>query len=278
MAATEIRHRARLAKEYGPVPAIQANDSRLGQVVLNLLINAAHAVREGAAERNEIRVVTRTDAGGNAVIEVHDTGIGIPPENLERIFEPFFTTKAVGVGTGLGLSICRRLVEAMTGEINVESEVGRGSVFRVILPPRHGAGPVPAAERAPERPAPGGRVLVLDDEPGVAHAIRRLLAREHRVEVETSSRAALRRLEAGERFDLVVCDLMMPEMDGMEFHARLATASPEMAARVLFLTGGAFTPATAAFLQRVRNPSMQKPFETDELRRTVRELVRAAAG
>ncbi len=134
MAFNEIRYRARFAKEYGPTPFVMANDARLGQVFLNLLINAAQAIAEGAAASHEIRVVTGTDGGGRAVIEVRDTGSGIAPENVQRIFEPFFTTKPIGVGTGLGLPICRDLVTAMGGAITVESEIGKGSAFRVSLP------------------------------------------------------------------------------------------------------------------------------------------------
>jgi two-component system, NtrC family, sensor kinase len=108
MAWNEIRHRARLVKEYSNVPAVEANEARLGQVFLNLIVNAAQAIREGDAEHNQIRVTTWLDERGWVVTEVRDSGMGIPPENLQRIFDAFFTTKPVGVGTGLGLSLQAR--------------------------------------------------------------------------------------------------------------------------------------------------------------------------
>src|SRR5262249_29796154 len=103
MAWHEIRHRARLVKSLGEVPYVEANEARLGQVFLNLLVNAAQAIPEGHANENEVRVTTRTDEDGHAVVEIADTGGGIDPEALPRIFDPFFTTR--GTGTGLGLSI-----------------------------------------------------------------------------------------------------------------------------------------------------------------------------
>ena len=135
IAWNEIRHRARLVKDYGETPLVEGNESRLGQVFLNLLLNAAHAIPEGETERNEIRVTTRTDGRGYAIVEVRDSGMGIPIAIRERIFDPFFTTKPVGEGTGLGLWICAGIVSALGGEVKVDSEIGRGSTFRVTLPP-----------------------------------------------------------------------------------------------------------------------------------------------
>ncbi|WP_239015147.1 sensor histidine kinase [Archangium violaceum] len=134
MAAHEIRPRARFVADCEGVPPVRGNGARLGQVLLNLLINAAHAIEPGHVERNEIRVVARESAPGRVTMEVSDTGIGIPPENLSRIFEPFFTTKPVGVGTGLGLSVCRNIITALSGELTVESEQGKGTTFRITLP------------------------------------------------------------------------------------------------------------------------------------------------
>ena len=129
----ELRHRARLEKELEPVPLVRASEGRLGQVLLNLLINAAHAIPDGRPGENEVRVRLRAIAG-RVVIEVKDTGSGISSEVRNRIFDPFFTTKPVGQGTGLGLSICHGIVTSMGGDITVESEVGRGSTFRITLP------------------------------------------------------------------------------------------------------------------------------------------------
>jgi two-component system NtrC family sensor kinase len=133
LASREVRDRAQLIEECEGVPAVWGNGPRLGQVVLNLLINAAYAIAPGKPSENEVRVVARAQGAGSVVVEVRDTGCGIPPENLQRIFEPFFTTKPIGEGTGLGLSVCHTIVTSMGGTIQVESEVGRGSTFRITL-------------------------------------------------------------------------------------------------------------------------------------------------
>jgi signal transduction histidine kinase len=135
MMEQELRRRARLVKDYGVSRPVMGDEGRLGQVFLNLLLNAVQAIPEGQPESHEIRVTTRQDLAGNAIVEVRDTGHGIAPEILPRIFEPFFTTKEAGEGTGLGLSICHATIEAMGGEIEVQSEPGRGSTFRILLPP-----------------------------------------------------------------------------------------------------------------------------------------------
>ncbi len=134
----EIGPRARIEMRLGPVPPIRGREGHLVQVLINLLVNAAHAIPPGAPSRHRVTVVTALRAPGSVMVEVHDTGCGIPPEVLPRIFEPFFTTKPAGCGTGLGLSVCRRLLGAMGGDVEVESEVGRGTTVRVSLP---GAGP-----------------------------------------------------------------------------------------------------------------------------------------
>ncbi len=134
MAAHEIRHRARFVEDCAGAPPVRGNGSRLIQVLLNLLINAAHAIEPGRVEANEIRVVARESAPGRVTVEVSDTGSGIPPEVLPRIFEPFFTTKAVGVGTGLGLPVCQGIITSLGGELTVESTPGQGTTFRITLP------------------------------------------------------------------------------------------------------------------------------------------------
>ncbi|HYO58071.1 ATP-binding response regulator [Archangium sp.] len=278
MAANEIKHRARLVRDYaGPLMA-EADEGRLGQVFLNLLVNAAQAIPEGSVEGHEIRVTTRARSG-EVVIEVRDTGSGIPAEHLERLFEPFFTTKPVGVGTGLGLSICHGIVSGFGGRMEVESQVGQGSTFRVILRAATEARPVeqartPVVPTAPRR----GRVLVVDDEPMMGVSIRRTLQREHEVVALTSAREAHELLLRGERFDVILCDVMMPEMSGMELYQELVRRYPEMAERMVFLTGGAFTPSARAFLDMVGNRRLDKPFSSQELRERVQSLVARGPG
>jgi CheY-like chemotaxis protein len=272
-----VRHRARVVKDYGVPPAVLADQTRLGQVFLNLIVNAAQALPEGRAPHNEIRLTTGQDAQGLAFIAVSDNGVGIPPEVLPRIFEPFFTTKEVGEGTGLGLSICHSIIQELGGDIRVRSEPGRGTTFEVLIPPApededEEATPVPPA---PVLPAPSrrGRLLLIDDEPLVAATLARTLASEHELVSFTSARQALERLRSGEHYDLILCDLMMPEMTGMELHATLVRENPALAERMLFLTGGAFTEAARAFLASTLQPWVEKPFEPDALRAQVHALL-----
>ncbi|HEX8698191.1 MAG TPA: ATP-binding protein, partial [Myxococcaceae bacterium] len=138
IATHEVRRRARLVQECQELPPVRGNPARLGQVFLNLIINAAHAIPEGQVEKNEIRIVARQESPERILVEVSDTGCGIPPENLERIFDPFFTTKPAGQGTGLGLSLCHNIITAMGGTITVESKVAQGTTFRVSLPVARG--------------------------------------------------------------------------------------------------------------------------------------------
>lgn len=264
MAANEIRHRAKLVRAYGGVPFANGAETRLGQVFLNLLINAAQSIPEGNAEANEIRVSTRM-VGDRIVVEVADTGCGMSAEVREHVFEPFFTTKPIGVGTGLGLSICHGIIRSLGGAITVESEPGKGTCFRVSLQPAGVATP-----DAPVAAAVGHidsrDILVIDDEPLLARSLRRGLA-PHRVIAETSGRSALTRLAAGERFDLVVCDVMMPEMSGPEVFEEMCRVAPEQAERVIFLTGGAFTASARDFLAASHQPVLEKPADADDIRR-----------
>jgi PAS domain S-box-containing protein len=278
MAFNEIRHRARLVKDYAPSPPIaHGNEARLGQVFLNLLVNAAQAIPEGDAERNEIRISTREMDTGYAVVEVRDSGAGIPEELHGRLFDPFFTTK-VGAGTGLGLSICHNIVAAHGGRLEVESAPGAGTIFRVLLP-LGGSKHVPAGPRPPRLSTipPGlrrGRILVVDDDAKVAAALRRHLAKEHDVTVIARGADVLASIQGGTKFDVILCDLMMPEMTGMELHGRLVEAAPDQAERMIFVTGGAFTPNAQTFLEEVPNERVDKPFDPNAIRAVVRRIIR----
>ena len=278
MAFNELKYRARLVKDYSSVPAVLASDGKLAQVFLNLLINAAHAIEEGHVEQNEVRIRTRAE-GDWVIVEIADTGKGIPPEHQDKVFEPFFTTKGVGVGSGLGLSICRGIVEELGGDISLTSEVGRGTTFRVRLPRLRGA-PEPVRGAAPARSVPRpedrGRILVVDDEEGIRVSITRLLKTEHDVVAVPSGAEAQALLETDRRFDVIFCDLMMPEMSGMELHAWLVDQDPRLARQVVFVTGGAFTPGATEYLAGTGNLTVEKPFDTAGFRRTASELVLAA--
>lgn len=268
MAWSQVRQRATVVRQYGRVPPASGAEARLGQVFLNLIVNAAQAIPEGRPDGNEIRLTTRVDDDGGIVIDIADTGTGIPDQVMKKLFTPFVTTKPAGVGTGLGLSICLRLVKAMGGSITAETTPGAGSVFHVTLPaaatsaaaaPDHAA-----AEAAPVTPA-RARILVVDDEDMIGMILRRIF-KAHDVTVLTNGRDALAAIESGRRFDAILCDLMMPRMTGIELHQALAAAYPDQARAILFLTGGAYSKETAAFLDSVPNPQMLKPFDVVKLR------------
>jgi PAS domain S-box-containing protein len=268
----EIRHRARLVKSLSEVPLVDANEARLGQVFLNLLVNAAQAIPEGRADQHEIRVVTRTDDHGSVIVEVTDTGMGIPPENLTRIFDPFFTTKGE-TGTGLGLAISHGAIRSLGGDIRVTSVPGR-TTFQVVLPPsKTWLGTAPSSSHD-LRTQVRRRVLVVDDERLVGEAIARALSEENDVEVVTEAKLALARVQKGAVYDVVFCDLMMPVMTGMDLYAEIVRAAPRLAGRLVFMTGGAFTPRARAFLENVVNPCLEKPLDTSKLR----SIVARAAG
>lgn len=273
LTAHAVRHHARLVKDYGTTPYIEANEGQLTQVFTNLLINAAQAIGDGATDHHAIRITTRTDAGGRAVVEIRDTGCGIARELLPRIFEPFYTTKSVGAGMGLGLSIVHSTVTAIGGEVTVDSQLGKGTVFRLAFPPA--ASVMPEAERSHDIAVAHrrGKVLVVDDEPAVARSIERVLRSQHDVVVAAEGRDALARIARGERFDVIFCDMMMPNMSGIDVHQALATAEPDQAKRLIFMTGGAFTPATQLFLDTVANVTITKPFAAAAIRKLVADYV-----
>ncbi|MBW2264126.1 MAG: response regulator [Deltaproteobacteria bacterium] len=274
MAWNEIRHRARLLKDLAPGLHVSANRARLGQVFLNLLLNAAHSIEEGRAEHNSIRVRS-FQRDEHVLVEVEDTGMGIPPLVRERIFEPFYTTKPIGQGTGLGLSICREIVDAHAGELLLQSEVGRGTTFTVVLPLAEPAAPVDAEPSRPVEPVTAkGRILVVDDEPMICSLVSRALGKEHEVIAETEARQAVELIKNGDRFDIIFCDLMMPEMTGMDLHAEIDLISPEQCERIVFLTGGAFTPRAREFLDSVENRRMDKPFDVRALKALVEAMLR----
>jgi CheY-like chemotaxis protein/two-component sensor histidine kinase len=261
MANNEIRHRALLVRELGEVPPVEANEARLGQVFLNLLLNAAQAIPDGASESNRVVVRTREE-GAMVVVEVADTGVGIAPEQMQRLCEPFFTTKPLGMGTGLGLSVCHGIVKNLGGALEFESAPGKGTTVRVRLPRSAQKASQPRGAGAAIRVRRSGRVLVIDDEPRILQIVERTLRRYHEVVIERDARDALARIERGERFDAIVCDVMMPNMTGMDFHAAVPVP---IAARIVFLTGGAFTDRTRAFLERIENVRLEKPFAAGDL-------------
>jgi signal transduction histidine kinase len=277
--AHEFHHRAQVRTKIAPAPEVIGEASRIEQVLVNLLVNAAHAISPGNADANEVRVALRAAEDGRALMEVSDSGEGIAPDVMQRIFEPFFTTKVPGVGTGLGLPICKGIVNAMGGEISVSSKPGAGTTISVLL------NPAPPVERATESDAPlaqatviHGRILIIDDEVTLLRALRTILEGDgHEVVGVDNAHDALELLARGEAFDLVLSDVMMPMMTGVEFYEQLRAHQPSLASKVVFMTGGAITPKVEEFLNSVLNARLEKPFKIAQLEAAVQHGLRQSA-
>jgi signal transduction histidine kinase/CheY-like chemotaxis protein len=260
----EVEHRAWLSLELGETAPIIGHPTRLVQVILNLVMNAMQSLPAVRTAESEVHIRTDT-LGQRVVIEVSDSGPGVPVAERERIFEPFVTTKPIGDGTGLGLFVCRNIVHSYGGEVSVHDRPGGGALFRVSLP---ATAHVQAAGVARDQEASGAphtraHVLVIDDEAQVVNALSGSLRRAgYRTSSCSSGAAGLQRLMACDDIDLVFCDLMMKEMTGMELYARLREHAPAVIDKIVFMTGGAYSPAARQFLldhpgQRI----VEKPFD-----------------
>ena len=267
-ASHQIHHRAEINVELPELPLVVGDSARLGQVFRNLIVNAFQAIPAGKASSNRISIAGRRD-DTNVAVDISDTGRGIEPAVIGRIFDPFFTTKPVGEGTGLGLSICHSVVTGLGGTITVTSVVGLGTTFRVTLP----IAEVPAVEAAPQPPKPL-HILVIDDEPQVARALARML-RQHETEIVTDGERASERCVEGE-FDVILCDLMLPNRSGMEIYQALRELDPVRANKMLFITGGVFTREAEAFLTTIPDRWLAKPVNTEALRAAVARIARSA--
>ncbi len=276
MAVTEIKYRAQVVRDYGDIPDVVINEGHISQVFLNLLLNAAAAIKEGDIAGNEIRVSTRGD-GDHVVVEVCDTGRGIPPAQLGRVFEPFFSTKQPGAGLGLGLTICHNIVTAARGTIEVDSELGQGSCFIVRLPVENSDSDdeLPEYTELDDEETPSRRtVMVVDDEPTIGAALARQLRQDYKVVVVTSGVEARKLLELDDaRFDLIFCDILMPEVTGIDLHMWAKEHRPDVLKRVVYITGNDFMPQVAEFLNRVPNRVLYKPFDPDLVREVVEEML-----
>ncbi|HEY6557786.1 MAG TPA: ATP-binding protein [Polyangiaceae bacterium] len=260
MSKSQLSH-TELTLELASVPKVQANASRLLQVVLNLLTNAVQALPDRPKHQN--RVWLKTSAAGplGVLLEVRDNGCGIPRDRLTRIFDPFYTTKMQSVSTGLGLYLCQRFVTSFGGTLSVESVDGNGATFRVALAPMLAGTKAPQNGSAPTTiPL---RLLIVDDEPLVARSVARML-RDYSSTIAGGGAEALA-LCAQRDFDMILCDMMMPGMDGSEFFAALRDARPELLDRVIFMTGGAFTDQATSFLANHKNRWLQKPVRREWL-------------
>lgn len=256
------------------LPALWADAQQLCQVVVNLLLNAHYALRETPTPRR-LTLITRFDPAQHQVIlHVADTGPGIPPEIQARLFEPFFTTKPPGVGTGLGLSLCQRIIAGHGGTCSVESQLGAGTIFRVTLPVI--AAPVTRpdiTEPAVPPPITGKELLVIDDEMAVVKAMKSVFQRDgHTVDTAANGLQALAKLQE-RSYDLLVCDLYMPELDGSGLYRALVQTHPHLLPRLIFLTGATLTPEARAFLATSGAPYLAKPCRAMELREVVQHTL-----
>jgi PAS domain S-box-containing protein len=278
MSLNELKGRARIVRDYGVVPHVVADGARLGQVFLNLILNAAHAIAEGRPDENEVRISLAPWGPDHVRVAISDTGHGIPASLLGKIFEPFFTTKPAGVGMGLGLSISQSIVASMRGKLAVESREGKGTTFYVTIPVGTGERETDRSADSPlTAPAPAdARVLVVDDEPSLASALGTFLSLDHHVTVVGRGDQALGLLSDGQRFDAIVCDVLMPKISGIELYEELEKSHPEMLPRVIFMTGAATIPRVAEFLARIRNARIDKPIDVEQLRRTIDTVVSSA--
>jgi signal transduction histidine kinase/ActR/RegA family two-component response regulator len=274
LAFDEVRNRARIQRHFSEVPRVLGDETRLVQVMLNLVTNAAQSIASGAPEDNQITVeVKLAETAGEVAIVVIDTGAGISEAHLPKVFEPFFTTKPAGEGTGLGLSICHRLIHAMGGRIHVSSEEGRGSRFSVFLSiaKRDEDIEAPHSEHA-KSSARRLRLLIVDDEVLVARAVRRMFDKEFRVEIALNGHAALEKL-ASTDYDVVLCDLMMPGITGLDVYRQVRSENEPLARRFVFATGGLFSQELSDNIKRLSNMIVEKPFDPEELRRVIKAAV-----
>ncbi len=265
---TSLLHRAQLELQLGDLESLMGDESKLEQVVTNLLVNAIHAVSESRTTGGRIVVATATENRGaedEAIrLSVEDNGCGIPPDKLRQVFEPFYTTKPKAHGTGLGLSMAREIVRLHGGSIECDSRLGEGTRFVIRLPTDNGLeapNPAPAVV-TPVRSAPPtekARVLLVDDEPMIVKLFESVVSTQHHVVSRSSGEAALELLRQDSSFDLVVCDFTMPGMGGLALHAELSSVAPRLVERFIFCTGGVLDEQDRSSAQQSGNRILYKP-------------------
>ena len=269
----DLEARANLVLALEPVPLILGSEARLTQVVLNLILNAMQALPKHTQLPQEVSIRSGFEAG-NVVIEIADSGPGVAAADRTRIFEPFVTSKEIGEGTGLGLFVCRNIVRSMGGDIAVDDRPGGGARFTVRLPASDSGRIDRPADSVVSAPSAVGKILVVDDDELVGQVlVMQLRAAGNQAErVDGATRALDTLATQRDAFDLIYCDLMMRNMTGMEFAERLSHTDPALLERVVFMTGGAFTPQAREFCHRHAAGCIQKPF--DIVRETATRLMR----
>ncbi|MGC4001540.1 MAG: ATP-binding protein [Anaeromyxobacter sp.] len=252
-----LRRRARLVRAFQEAPRVLANEARLAQAFLNLLVHALQSLPDGAPEVHTLRVGLGRTPEGDARVEISDDGAGLAQEKLSRAFDPFSAGPA-GTGHGLGLPAARAIFTSLGGSLLLDSTPGGGTVAQVVLPAAvPGAAAAPAAEDRT-------RLLVIEAEPEVGRSLARLLP-DHEVSVVASGGEAQARLEAGQRFDVILCDLDTPDLAGEALHQALAARWPELARRVVFTATGKLDAARRAAVTRTGRPLVDRPFDLAQL-------------
>ena len=274
MTANAMRYRARARFSLKPVKPIFGDARRLEQQVRDQLLNASHACEGGPAAENTVGVDLWQDDLA-VCFAVADTGVGMESEVRQRIFDPFFTTRAHAGGTGLGLAVCAEIVDFHGGRIDIDSTPGVGTRMSVRLPFDNGLAPaapsvVDIAAVACEKQQ--SRVLLIDDEPAILRAFQRLLRKQHTVVTAESGRDALDLLAQDRAFDAVICDMMMPDVDGPMVYEWLRDEAPELCQRIAFCTGGTFTERAQSFVGRFGVRVLEKPIAPEDLRAAVERL------
>lgn len=267
MVFNQIRYRARLVKRFEPIPMIGAYPGRIAQALVNLLTNAAEAIEGGAYAKHRIAVSTSV-VDEHVIVAVSDTGTGIGDEHRDRIFTPGFTTKAHSGGMGLGLSACQRIANEHGGRLDVRHLPDGGTCFELVLPFDTGLTIIERRRESQpisETPLNRSRLLIIDDDAMVLSALRRRLQGRYEVVTALGGVEALAHLSEDPLFDSIICDLMMPEVDGKSLYDAIKKEHPELLDRIVFMSGGAFTPRLRKFASAVSNPVLQKPVSRDDL-------------
>lgn len=259
------------------LPKLWADPHQLYHVVTNLITNAHHALRHTANPR-QLYLATATNAERTWItMQVTDSGSGIPEDMQRRIFEPFFTTKGHANGSGLGLALCRNIVEGHGGSITVSSQPGQGTIFSITLPVD-----IPVAACPPPLPVSieavqtqRAAILLIDDEVGLALALQHLLRRSgHTITTATNGREGLTAL--AERFyEVILCDMRMPDLDGPGFYRALEQSYPHLLSRIIFLTGDVLSGEAREFFARIQCPRLIKPFKAREVRQAIQQILEA---
>jgi len=277
----ELDSRALLTRNLAQVRGIWGNESKLIQVIAHLLTKAAHTILPGHVRDNSIHIATHQERS-YVVIEIADSGNGLSAGSLTRVFEPSAARDGDENRPGLclGLPLCRDIIEAHDGQLEVHTQRGCGSRFVVRLPCGNVESEPVAASDAALRAAvvevaAQPRVWVVDDEVVLARSIGRLLQREYDVTVTDGPHDVLLRLATGEAFDVMVCDVMMPEMTGVDLAARIAEHWPELAPRIVFMSGGVLSPSLSAFVTAAGRLFIAKPFLMSELSAIVARVASA---